>query len=259
MSIESRFPGVLFLGTDTEVGKTYQAVRLARKLQSRQVDLGVYKPVASGVLAHLQSCSTSSLLDMGSDPYQLCQAAGLDPTLLSRVCPQTYSAPLAPPAAAALEGRIVDETLIRDGFRWWQNYCKFLIVEGVGGAMSPISTSMTCLDLAIELQFPVVLVAANRLGCVSHTLLAAEAIQRRGLQLVAVILNDFGNLPMSSSLEPTFDLTENKAAQSPAGHLRRDWHRETTNSSQMLIKAFLPRVPLIHDAEELAAMHSTEC
>lgn len=216
--------GVLFLGTDTDVGKTFQAVRLIQHSRSQGVNTGVYKPVASGVSSDFHNPEYAPEPRQWSDAEQLCWAAGLDRCLLKRVCPQVFRAPLAPPSAAALEGRHVDEILLWQGADWWKDQCDFLIVEGAGGVMSPLSDSYTCLDLAEGIGFPVVLVAADRLGCVSHVLLAVEAIHRRGVPLMAVVLNP---------------LPENRCEL-------------TSQSNEKLIRSFLPNITLFKDAVHLS-------
>lgn len=170
--------GVLVIGTDTDVGKTYQACRLAQLLVAAGGRIGVYKPVASGV-------GTSRISDA-----QLLQAAAQTDISVDRICPQAFSAPLAPPVAARLEGREVDEAALLAGAVWWREYCDFLIVEGAGGALSPISPTMTVLDLANELRLPVVLIAANRLGVVNHALLTLEALDSRSLTIAGIVLNE---------------------------------------------------------------------
>lgn len=176
--------GVFIIGTDTEVGKTYQACRLAEALVAAGRRIGVYKPVASG------ASSTSP-----SDA-QLLQAAARSNIALNRICPQIFSAALAPPVAARMEGSQVDEQKLMAGARWWKSHCDFLIVEGAGGALSPISDSLSVLDLALALQLPVVLVAANRLGAVNHVLLTLEALFARALPIAGIVLNE---LPISHS------------------------------------------------------------
>jgi dethiobiotin synthetase len=126
----------------------------------------------------------------------------------------------------------VDDPLMLEGARWWLSRCEFLIVEGAGGVMSPISQNSTCLDLAVKLKLPVVLVAANRLGCVSHVLVCAEAILRRGLTLLAVLLNE---LPTAKSVS----MADEKISAL------------TSQSSLELIASFLPGTPLVQDAESL--------
>ncbi|MEZ6137240.1 MAG: dethiobiotin synthase [Pirellulaceae bacterium] len=191
-----RQQGCVVVGTDTEVGKTYWAAKLARFMVENRGQnaptaqgphLGVYKPVASGV-------------DPGeveaSDAWILRHAAQLD-CALDRVCPQRFTAPLAPPVAARAEGREVDEALLLDGLHWWLRRCEFLIVEGVGGLLSPLSDSMTIVDLLqrADLALPAIIVAANRLGVVNHTLLTTEALTARGMPVAGVLLN---TLPQST-------------------------------------------------------------
>jgi len=53
----------------------------------------------------------------------------------------------------------------------------------------PMTRTETFSDLAQALGWPVILVAANRLGALNHTLLTERAIQNRGLEILAVILN----------------------------------------------------------------------
>lgn len=180
------WPGVFIIGTDTEVGKTIQACRLARTLADQGIDVGVYKPVASGAPLLTESSVQSAT---GSSDAEQLQSAARCGQPLSRICPQSFVAPLAPPVAAELEGKTVDEGLLHDAARWWLAHCDFLIVEGAGGALSPISNSMLVLDLAQLLRLPLILVAANRLGVVNHTLLTIEAVHARQLHLHGIVLN----------------------------------------------------------------------
>lgn len=169
--------GLFILGTDTEVGKTFCTAAITRVLLERGVKVGVYKPAESG-------CSAEQLSDS-----QHLHAATDGQFPIDRICPQRFSAPVAPPVAAKLEKRTVDESLLEEGALWWTNQCELLFVEGAGGVMSPISEHLTVLDLAEKLGYPTLLVAANRLGVVNHTLLSLEALNRRSLSCLGVLLN----------------------------------------------------------------------
>jgi len=173
-----QIPGVMLVGTDTEVGKTYVSCRLIEQWVRLGIRVGAYKPVASGALS-----------EELSDANLLWNASGRLGTL-QKVNPQSFSAPLAPPVAAELEGREVDDELLIQGASAWENHCDFLLVEGAGGLMSPISWTMTNASLAHKLNLPVILVAPNKLGVVSQvltTLTAAKALQ---LEVIAVVLNN---------------------------------------------------------------------
>ncbi len=179
-----RLPGLMITGTNTEIGKTYVAARIAESMVAAGHRVGVYKPVASGVT--VPGDPNHAL----SDPLVLWNAAG-QPGELERVCPQQFRAPLAPHLAAAAEGRSVDARLLREGLQYWQETSEFVIVEGVGGLMSPISDEDYVADLAAEFGYPLIVVAPNALGVINQTLqtLITAATFRDGLDVAGIVLN----------------------------------------------------------------------
>jgi dethiobiotin synthetase len=244
--------GVFIIGTDTEVGKTFQACRLARALLARGKKVGVYKPVASGARPTGRKKNDKSLAgnsSMDNSDAELLQAAASSPEPLSRICPQSFAASIAPPLAARLEGKQVDERLLIDGAQWWRNHCDFLIVEGAGGALSPISDSMLVLDVAQKLRLPLVLVAANRLGVVNHTLLSIEAAGARHLDLLGVVLN---TLPCSSSLEYSMEnaLPQAVAVDDDSGADSGDDDGLACRTNRELLQKFV-RLPVVDNIDEL--------
>ena len=93
--------GLFITGTDTEVGKTYIASLIARRLVDSGYRVGVYKPVVSGLGSEDNAAA-------GADGSRLWEAAGR-PGLLDQVCPQCFAAPLAPSLAAHQEGKACQE------------------------------------------------------------------------------------------------------------------------------------------------------
>ena len=174
--------GLFITGTDTGVGKTYVAGLIARVLVTAGRSVGVYKPVASG-------CRIEDGEVVADDAVALWEAAGF-PGKLEQVCPQRFLAPLAPHRAAAAEGKHVDPRLLRDGLEAWQGQCDVVLVEGAGGLMSPLSDDDYNADLALDLGFPLVVVAANRLGTINATLqtLITAAAYGDGLPVAGVVL-----------------------------------------------------------------------
>jgi dethiobiotin synthetase len=100
--------------------------------------------------------------------------------------------------AAAAEGRSIDENLLIQGATLWHDRCTSLVVEGAGGWQSPISTQLTNADIAQRLGYPVILIAANKLGVVNHVLLTLESIRHAGLTTKLILLNDRLNQPDGS-------------------------------------------------------------
>ena len=176
-------PGLFITGTDTEVGKTYIAALIVAAMQKQGVRVGVYKPAASG-------CTEDGNTSVSDDAKRLWDAAG-QPGTLDLVCPQRFISPLAPHLAAKAEGRKIDTDLLRSGLEYWRDHYDFVVVEGIGGLMSPVSDEDYVADLAYEFGYPLLVVTVNELGCINQTLqtLITAAAFRDGLPVVGTILN----------------------------------------------------------------------
>ncbi|MBT6722304.1 MAG: dethiobiotin synthase [Pirellulaceae bacterium] len=177
-------PGIFITGTDTDVGKTYVAALIAKQLHKQGVNVGVYKPAASGCTDNGDNMLFSE------DADALWNAAG-QPATVNHVCPQMFRAPLAPHLSARAEGKEIHRELLVQGIEYWQENSDFIIVEGAGGLMSPISDDDFVADLAYEFGFPLVVVVANKLGCINHTLqtLVTAAAYEDGISIAGIILN----------------------------------------------------------------------
>ena len=160
-------------GTDTGVGKTRVAAMLVRAMRAAGVDAVAFKPICCG----------------GRGDAELLHAAGGGVAALNDVNPVWLRPPLAPHAAAMIEGRHVDVTLIRSTFARMRAAHAAVVVEGVGGWLVPVARDFSMADLAAEFALPVLVVAANRLGAINHTLLTVAAVKARGLVCAGVILN----------------------------------------------------------------------
>lgn len=176
-------PGLFITATDTDAGKTFVTALIARELTAAGIRTGVYKPACSG------SIDDADGKPMWQDIEQLWHATRgeFDRDL---ICPQRFSAALAPPVAAAREGRRVDGDLLRAAARRWDGLVDLLLVEGVGGLLCPLTEEETIADLAGDLGFPLVIVSRLGLGTINHTLLTVEAAQARGLRVAGIVCNE---------------------------------------------------------------------
>lgn len=171
--------GLFLAGTDTDVGKTRVAAAILRTLRSAGSIVAAYKPVASGF---------ASVDDERSDAWVLWDAAGRRGTPQD-VCPQSFSAAIAPPSSARAEGRHVDERLLRSGFVTRLTAGDVVVVEAAGGLFSPIADETLGIDLARDFSLPLVVVDAARLGAIGRTLGIVRAARAEGLRLAAVVLS----------------------------------------------------------------------
>jgi dethiobiotin synthetase len=174
--------GLFVTGTDTGAGKTFVAAALAAALCERGLDLGVMKPAASG-------CRRIRGELVSDDALRLARAArSRDPREL--ISPERFAAPVAPSVAARLAGRRIALPRIARAFRELSRRHGFVLVEGVGGLLAPLSERLLVADLAAGLGLPLLVVAANRLGCVNHTLLTLAEARRRRLTVWRTVLSD---------------------------------------------------------------------
>ncbi|MCS7159203.1 MAG: dethiobiotin synthase [Gemmatales bacterium] len=172
--------GWLVTGTDTGVGKTVVASALARWCRESGQRVGVCKPVATGVPEG----------DVGEDTRALLEAAQLSLDWSTRVTPFAFPEPAAPTVAARRAGRHLDFEAVVAAVRSWQDWVDWLVVEGVGGFLCPLTPGKTVADLAVELRFPLLIVARTSLGTLNHTLLTVEAAERRNLAIAGIVLNE---------------------------------------------------------------------
>ena len=63
-------------------------------------------------------------------------------------------------------------------------------MEGVGGWAVPLTSALTVEDLAMSMKLPVIIVSANRLGMLNHTLLTVEAVREAGLTIAGIVVNN---------------------------------------------------------------------
>jgi dethiobiotin synthetase len=175
---------IFITATGTDLGKTYVAASLIRHLRRMGRLVDAIKPVASGFDPESFAAS---------DPAVLLQALGLPVTEqeIDRITPWRFQAALSPDLAAAREGRTIDvDAVIGFCQTAVERRRDILLIEGVGGIMVPLDGERTVLDVMMALRLPLIVVAGSYLGTISHTLTALDALYRRGLQVLAIVVSE---------------------------------------------------------------------
>lgn len=172
-------------GTGTGVGKTHLAAALARLLSRTGPCLAI-KPFETGV-EHI-----------AQDAARLAEASALSSEVFGANLPPFFRhpKPVAPFDAVFGEPSALEELLrakhdTAEVSRSWGHH---LIVEGAGGIAVPLHAHgdhvVTIADFVAELQLPLIMVAPNQLGVLSHTMTAVHYAKARGLSVAMVLLND---------------------------------------------------------------------
>ena len=171
--------GVFVTGSNTRVGKTTVAIEIVRHI-SQTRDVKVRKPVET-------SCEISDQNFIPKDAIALSAACQLQEPL-NKVCPYCFEVEASAEFASVASGKklaLKDLVLA----------CKqdidesFVLIEGAGGLYSPIAEAARNVDLAIELQLPLIVVVLDELGAISQALLTLEAAKTNKLTVACVVLN----------------------------------------------------------------------
>ena len=194
---------LVICGTDTDVGKTVVSALVVQGLGARY-----WKPVQSGLEGGGDSGRVQALLQLEE----------------GRRLPEAYrlEAPVSPHWAAERMGVTIepkrlalpDPTL----------YPGSLVVETAGGLLVPLRRDWLQIEQLAVWNLPVLLVARSGLGTLNHTLLSLEALRRRGLEVLGLVLNgprhadnprtleQLGGVPVLCEL-PTLDPLDAAALQ----------------------------------------------
>ena len=170
--------------TGTGTGKTWFTAQLARQLAAQGKTVRAVKPVISGFDPGAAENDTHRLLDaMG---HAVSDAA------IDAISPWRFCDPLSPDIASRRENRPIDFATLVD---WCERQSRktddYLLIESIGGVMTPLTEHHTVLDWMAALHYPAVMLAGAYLGTLSHTLSAIEALRGRNVALRALVVNAY--------------------------------------------------------------------
>lgn len=171
---------VFITGTGTGVGKTTIATGLARALKRRGTNVGVMKPFAAGIPDGTKFGSP--------DVRMLMEASGVTDKI-SLVNPHFYPVPASPYTASRNHGSTADIDITHDSFREISKIHDTVIVEGIGGIMTPILEDYFVYDIIKRLDLCAILVTRNAIGAINHTLMSARICGDEGIQVRGIIIN----------------------------------------------------------------------
>ena len=180
--------GVFVTGSNTSVGKTTVAIEIVRHISKTRA-VKVRKPVET-------NCEISEQKYMPRDAIALSAACQLQEPI-DKICPYCFEIEASAEMASTESGKkLTLESLALACKRDIDE--SFVVVEGAGGLYSPIAEAALNVDLATELQLPLLIVIRDELGAISQTLLTLEAAKNNNLIVACVILNVVENNNLSN-------------------------------------------------------------
>ncbi|HEX3434799.1 MAG TPA: dethiobiotin synthase [Solirubrobacteraceae bacterium] len=185
--------GLFVTGTDTGVGKTVLSAALLAAMVAEGERVTAHKPAVTG----LDEPTAGASADAWPADHELLGAAAEMPA--DEVAPLRYGPAVSPLLAAELAGETLQaRRLLAAGAAAVADRAEddgTVIVEGVGGLLSPLADNLTVCDFAVSLRLPLLIAARPGLGTINHTLLTLQAARAAGLSVRAVVLTPWPQEP----------------------------------------------------------------
>lgn len=174
------------VGTDTAVGKTVVTAGLVGWLRDEGVDARAVKPAQTGYPPDDDAGYVAEACRDGDAAVALYR---LEPPLAPRVAAEREDVDLAYDDVRRACAREMDAAEVG-------------LLEGIGGLRVPLAGECEVVDLVADLEATAVLVARSGLGALNHTTLSVEALERRGVDVHAVVLNEYTGETVAERTNP---------------------------------------------------------
>ncbi len=169
-------------GTDTDVGKTYITAGLAVTFRKMGIDVGVMKPFAAGTAQ--KKGFKSEDIEILSNSAQV-----NDPETL--VNPQFFPISASPYTAwKNLKVKPKISTILTS-FKKLSKLHDVILVEGMGGIMTPILKDYYVTNLIKEMKIPTVIITRSKVGTVNHTIMTIKMCEKYKIPVKGIIINNF--------------------------------------------------------------------
>ena len=169
-------------GTDTDVGKTYITAGLAVAIRKIGIDVGVMKPFAAG---------SAQKKGYKSEDIEILSRAAMacDPENL--VNPQFFKIPASPYTAWKKLKTKPKISTVLSSFKKLTKLHDMILVEGMGGIMTPILKNYYVTNLIKEMKIPTVIVTRSKVGTVNHTIMTVKMCEKYKIPIKGIIINNF--------------------------------------------------------------------
>lgn len=200
-------PSVLFItGIDTDAGKTYATAFIAKRLAAQGKRVITQKFIQTGcvgtsedILKHRELCGMPLT------------AEDTDGT----TAPIIFTYPASAQLAARLDGREIDLHLVEQSTAKLLTKYDVVLIEGAGGLMVPITDHYATIDYIAEQHLPTILVTNGRLGSINHTILSLEAMERRSIEIAAIVYNTYFDYDTTIATDTLAYITRRMAETHP--------------------------------------------
>lgn len=174
-------------GTGTDIGKTYVAGLIVKKLAESGRNAAYYKAAMSGN----ERRADGSLIP--GDALFVRQTSGIKQPL-EEMCPYIYENAYSPHLASRIEGHPVEMDVVRKGYEKVCHSYEYITMEGSGGILCPIcfdEAKIQLEDVVKELKLFSIIIADAGLGTINNVVLTVEYMKAHNLPVKGLIFNHY--------------------------------------------------------------------
>jgi len=178
---------IFVTGTGTEIGKTYVAGLLVKKLHEAGEKSAYYKAAMSGN----DKDADGNLIP--GDAKFVKELAGIDQDL-NEMCPYVYERAYSPHLAAQIEGNPVNLDYVVEKLRDLEKKYDYITLEGSGGILCPLrfdDEEIYLEDFVKKAKLSSIIVADAGLGTINNLVLTAFYMKEKGMKIKGIIFNNF--------------------------------------------------------------------
>ena len=180
--MEIEMKSLFITGTDTDIGKTYVTAGLAVTLRKMGFDVGIMKPFAAG---------KPQKKGYRSEDVEILAKAAQVSELEKLLNPQFFSIPASPFTAAKKLKVKVNLKSALSNYKKLSKLHSVLLVEGMGGIMTPILKNYFVADLIKDMKLPAIIVASTKIGTISHTIMTCKMCEKYRIPIKGIVINNF--------------------------------------------------------------------
>ena len=169
-------------GTDTGVGKTVITAAIASILRKRGIDVGVMKPIATGITTKGR---------FKSEDVEILHNAALTNDDEKTINPIFLSLPVSPYDASKSLGVKIGMETVFEMYKFLVKSHQMVLVEGIGGIMTPITQGFFVADMIKRMNLEAVVVTRSTLGTINHTVMTIEMCKKYQIPVKGLVINYF--------------------------------------------------------------------
>ena len=169
-------------GTDTDIGKTCISAGIALALKKSGVNVGVMKPFM---------CGTRQKDDFSHDDVTILTNAANVIDSRELINPFFFPVSASPYTAAKNLGRKINIKQVLDSYEKLSKVHDVMLIEGIGGIMTPILKDFSIIDLIKNLQINALIVTSSKIGTVNHTVMTCKLCKDLEIPVKGLIINNF--------------------------------------------------------------------